>query len=560
MAWYAKDVSIVSPVLFPRESGGASLQDLRQAYFAHNQKDSLDVSSEAWYIPEPTPDSAKGLCARSTPKGAAGYDQSRLWKSTPTSAQSSSNVGLCMEDSVPLIGTTKVVFMAWESFTRKMRSPGDDQKLIRSWKNLCERKHGAQGHQQRPYEQQHWSAKAIDFRLIDLEDNCIVTTTWNVRYVALSYVWGGVDQLQATLANSDELSKRGSLLQETYRKRIPRTIQHAMNFVRQVGERYLWIDALCLIQDHPEKNALLDSMDKVYSAAAWCLVAASAQDANSPLHRIVEEDSAAYEKRKFSVTIQGLELGIVLPPLPTALDSSLWSKRAWTYQEGVLGRRLLLVFDEQLFFHCCHGHTYCEDVAFERLDRDNGKDTQFNGQVYFTQGHTNFEIYARAVEEFLSRKLSFEGDVLKAFQGVMTYLSSSFRGGFLHSQNLAEDERMSRNCSLLGPGLAGSGLLGISHILPYPESGGKTPTIGDTSLRISSVVVTSFIMETLGLKKTGQGQIQALTVKSRGRQGSVTTRNGNPIYYFSIRYRAGSIDAQCPKPATDFTWLAVHNI
>jgi hypothetical protein len=205
-----------------------------------------------------------------------------------------------------------------------------------------------------------------------------------------------------------------------------------MTFVKQVGERYLWVDALCLVQDHPEKIDLLDSMDKVYSAAAWCLVAASAKDANSPLHRVVRTDSEAYQERKYSVRIQGLELGTVLPPLPTALDTSMWSKRAWTYQEGVLARRLLFVFDDQLFFHCCHGHTYSEDVAFEGLEGSAGRNTQLSGQIYHTHAPTNFEIYAKAVEEYVSRDLSFLDGVIKAFKGVMSNLSSAFRGAFLY--------------------------------------------------------------------------------------------------------------------------------
>ncbi|KAI1454258.1 heterokaryon incompatibility protein-domain-containing protein [Annulohypoxylon moriforme] len=67
------------------------------------------------------------------------------------------------------------------------------------------------------------------------------------RYVALSYCWGrGAPTCRTTESTFRE-----------YRKRIPweiipKTIQHAIKFTRQLGIQYLWVDRLCIVQEDGE--------------------------------------------------------------------------------------------------------------------------------------------------------------------------------------------------------------------------------------------------------------------------------------------------------------------
>jgi Heterokaryon incompatibility protein (HET) len=61
----------------------------------------------------------------------------------------------------------------------------------------------------------------------------------------LSYIWGASDDDRLLLkkANKSELLLKNSFI--LYRKRIPATILDAIEFVRKIGERYLWVDSLC---------------------------------------------------------------------------------------------------------------------------------------------------------------------------------------------------------------------------------------------------------------------------------------------------------------------------
>lgn len=90
-------------------------------------------------------------------------------------------------------------------------------------------------------------------RVIDTEDGCLtMIPSWGGRYVSLSYVWPRFDTLRLLRANSAELHRSGALTR--LRDRLPKVIQDAMAVVGSIGERYLWVDALCITQDDLSEN------------------------------------------------------------------------------------------------------------------------------------------------------------------------------------------------------------------------------------------------------------------------------------------------------------------
>jgi hypothetical protein len=195
-------------------------------------------------------------------------------------------------------------------------------------------------------------------------------------------------------------------------------------------------DALCLIQDGPDFAAEVQSMDIIYGNAAWTLVSGSAEDANTPLPRL-GTDLESGVIPQFEEVVAGKTLAAVLPCLETVLQGSMWNQRAWTYQESVLSRRLLIVTNSQMFFTCRHGYTFYEDTKVEDIPpSQNYGDGQF-----FTGAAgpiTNFERYANAVQEYTNRKISFHEDALNAISGVLSSFRSWFRGDFVHGLPLTE--------------------------------------------------------------------------------------------------------------------------
>lgn len=87
------------------------------------------------------------------------------------------------------------------------------------------------------------------FRLINVKHKNVVefrnVRLHSLRYLALSYVWGGPQSFTATTTNDTSLLEPGSLERGT-----PRTISDAMHFTNILGIEYLEVDTLCIIQEY----------------------------------------------------------------------------------------------------------------------------------------------------------------------------------------------------------------------------------------------------------------------------------------------------------------------
>jgi hypothetical protein len=70
------------------------------------------------------------------------------------------------------------------------------------------------------------------------------------RFVFLSYTWG-TTKMPTTTQETLEDRSRGISMQM-----LPKSWQDAILIVRKMGFRYLWIDALCIIQDSKGRLAL----------------------------------------------------------------------------------------------------------------------------------------------------------------------------------------------------------------------------------------------------------------------------------------------------------------
>jgi hypothetical protein len=169
-------------------------------------------------------------------------------------------------------------------------------------------------------------------------------------------------------------------------------------------------------------------MDTIYGQATWTLVAGSADSATSPLPRLTNSTSRP-QVAQYTESLGDLTLCVVLPSLQSALQNAVWDQRAWTYQESMLSKRLLVVTDRQMLFTCRHGYTYYEDNKVEDMPPSQIDRT---GQVFGSAAAsaTNFEVYADAVAEYTNRQMSFLEDGLKAFSGVLSRFRTWFKGDF----------------------------------------------------------------------------------------------------------------------------------
>lgn len=194
---------------------------------------------------------------------------------------------------------------------------------------------------------QEISGRTVDLPLKDVTNKCLVCSTSESRYVALSCVWGGVQCLQATRSNLNALQRPGALIAEFLA--LPLVIQDALILVPALQEQYLWTDCLCIVQDDAEqKHRDINQMDVIYSHAVLTIVALSGLHANRNLLGIRPKP----HRKQADVTIGNLRCVIARVPLQGILRRSPLEYRAWAMQERMLSKRCLYFSNQQVYLQC----------------------------------------------------------------------------------------------------------------------------------------------------------------------------------------------------------------
>lgn len=172
------------------------------------------------------------------------------------------------------------------------------------------------------------------------------------QYAALSYCWGHSNPFILTAATKRDLQKGFHLRQ------LPRTIRDAVRVTREIGLRYLWVDALCVMQGpgaevFDEWNVEVAQMDKVYRDAYITISAAAAQSAsgglfagsNCELPFASRLTSTGYREvtQWARVTCMNSTPKFKTEPI---------NSRAWTLQEHMLSGRVLLYCSFGLMWRC----------------------------------------------------------------------------------------------------------------------------------------------------------------------------------------------------------------
>jgi hypothetical protein len=135
-------------------------------------------------------------------------------------------------------------------------------------------------------------------------------------------------------------------------------VRDAIQLTKEMGERLLWVDCLCIEQDNmAQKHTQIQQMDVVYNHALLTIAALSSPNANIGLPGI-REDTLLTET--FMVTIDGRNWKGDINHRWDRLggfDANInyaYETRAWTFQERLLSRRCVFFTDTRPIYSC-HG-------------------------------------------------------------------------------------------------------------------------------------------------------------------------------------------------------------
>lgn len=301
-----------------------------------------------------------------------------------------------------------------------------DIGLLRQWIDRCLTLHGNGCNR---------SELAIPLReifLIDVEEGCLTSMGVGTQYVALSYVWGHCETLKLTKSNLMHLKRSRSIDAYIANTQLTNTVRDAMRLISLLGEKYLWVDCLCIVQDELDtKQLYLNSMASIYANAYFTIVAADGQSADHGLRGIGQSSYT----RTVSCDIFRFPCGIDMVthrPLAPCEDSP-WATRAWTFQEALFSRRIL-IFNGTVSW-------YCRTALWREYVRSPAEDTSYTipHDQHYGGSHLvasiptwpDLDRWADMVEEFNKRKLTFDEDVVNAFSGAASVFNNWFSGGML---------------------------------------------------------------------------------------------------------------------------------
>ena len=316
--------------------------------------------------------------------------------------------------------------------------------LIRDWLSTCEQRHKDCHHS--------WQRTSVDelhLRVIDVHERCILVAPKNCKYVALSYMWGDRDLVVETLKSNFETFMIPQGLDKGP-KPLPRTISDAIDLVRAIGQKYLWVDALCIIQDDKDdQKHQIRNMDLVYGLASFTIVAADGADAGlvgvkSGTRKIVQDIEEVEPNLTLVVSLCGFG--------PQQRARSKWNTRAWTFQEALLSRRMVIFFNGEMTWECREA-VWTEDLhvspgaaigSFAAPHYSNSMtpllegrlaairaDPLANASTYTSMNFDNLTVYENAVREYTAREMKYQSDMLNAFSGLAKTLETALASSFL---------------------------------------------------------------------------------------------------------------------------------
>ena len=264
------------------------------------------------------------------------------------------------------------------------------------------------------------------------------------RYVALSHCWGGAEMVKLTtkqLANFNTALDVDSL---------PRSLQDALTLTRSLGFKYLWIDALCIIQDD-EADWLAESpkMTTVYGEATLVISATAAKGSDSGIltkRRVLYSPVLGLAKSRH--LRQRLLRGM------WDVDNSPLSTRGWGLQERVLAPRIVHFTKRQMIWECAETKYFeASVISDEHISSENSRmgynkataqdlinralrKGQHAGETLGIDSDdikfsARLEAWCQCVDEFSGRSLTFSSDKLPAVAGLAAAFDDGTMGDYL---------------------------------------------------------------------------------------------------------------------------------
>jgi hypothetical protein len=293
-----------------------------------------------------------------------------------------------------------------------------DLDTVKEWKKSCLLTHGSKCENPAKISatQPAW--------LIDIDENCIRPGNECGPYVALSYRWGENPNIRVEPDILASLQQPNSLNDKSISKKLPNILRHAMHLTSVIGERFLWVDALCIIHGHADTRHQLNLMGAIYANAMITIIAADG-DSNDGLlglngisaPRMLEHKVIPFANEK--IIVRNTQTFSMVGNTP-------YYERGWTYQEFMLSKRRILFNQKEVHWQC-QCSLWHEELVLG-IEFDKYINPRFTDIL---SGFPDVVSLDHSINEYNNRNISYDEHALSGIAGLLSIASRSFPGGFL---------------------------------------------------------------------------------------------------------------------------------
>jgi hypothetical protein len=322
------------------------------------------------------------------------------------------NVALVNDDSVPNHpGTVRVLDPDWV-----------DLDILNKWKDACISSHGVVCHNPLRV----WHARPA--WLIDVERECLVPGSVEGNYVALSYTYGDHIGRLIDATVREKLQVPHALTDPRLSEYIPAILRNAIHLTSAIGERYLWVDAVCIPHENRESTIeQLRLMGAIYANTVVTIVAADG-DTLTGLAGL----KGVSEPRQLEQKVIPFGDEKLLRRNNRSVEMEIWRpyyERGWIFQELRLSARKIIFQDKKLHWRCQCSTWFEESTPRIEAELRSNLDNQFK---VLLAGFFDWGTFSLLVSRYNALALRYDEDALPAISGYLSILSRVFKGGFLY--------------------------------------------------------------------------------------------------------------------------------
>ncbi|KAJ3548455.1 hypothetical protein NM208_g1002 [Fusarium decemcellulare] len=265
-----------------------------------------------------------------------------------------------------------------------------------------------------------------------------------LKYAALSYSWG--DKQDAAAQLKTQRANIFGHLGAIPLAAMTKVMQDAVYICHLLSISYIWIDALCIIQDASKETGFhgsdwdkeSENMGLIFQNAHVTLCAASSRSCHeSFLERRLPSvklsfrsdynpaASGTYSMTHLRARVENYD--------PLSLEDSHWWSRGWVFQEREMSTRLLIFGEVMMHFKCA----YCERSEIGSEHHSAGLPMLYAGMIRHLAEDPNapmkifYELYRDLAKAYSSKSLTYPSDRLPAISGFAKRIGEITQGKYL---------------------------------------------------------------------------------------------------------------------------------